>query len=167
MLLDADEKVLVFAYHHAVFDIYNEELKDYHPVEVTGRQTAAEKDANIKRFMEGHTNICMVSLRAAAGLNLQRASCVVFGELDWSPAIHSQAEDRAHRIGQVDSVLCYYLVAEEGTDEVIQEFLGLKVSQFNGIMGDKAQTEEDKALAQVVATEHMSRIIQKLKNKKK
>jgi SNF2 family DNA or RNA helicase len=85
--------------------------------------------------------------RAAAGLNLQRASCVVFGELDWSPAIHSQAEDRAHRIGQQDSVLRYYLVAEEGTDEVIQEFLGLKSSQFNGVMGDKTQTEEDWAVS--------------------
>lgn len=163
LLLDADEKVLVFAYHHAVFDIYRDYLKGYSPVEITGRQTAKQKDENIRKFMNGETNLCMVSLRAAAGLNLQRATCVVFGELDWSPAIHSQAEDRAHRIGQTDSVLCYYLVAEEGTDEVIQEFLGLKVSQFNGIMGDKSETEEDKALAQVVATQHMSKIIEKLK----
>ncbi len=163
MLLDADEKVLVFAYHHAVFDIYHEELKTYNPVEITGRQTAKEKDENVRRFMEGKTNLCMVSLRAAAGLNLQRATCVVFGELDWSPAIHSQAEDRAHRMGQTDSILCYYLVAEEGTDEVIQEFLGLKISQFSGIMGDKTETEEERAIAQAVATEHMSKIIEKLK----
>jgi len=165
MLLDADEKVLVFAYHHAVFDIYREDLKAYKPVEITGRQTAKEKDDNVRSFMEGKTNLCMVSLRAAAGLNLQRATCVVFGELDWSPAIHSQAEDRAHRMGQTDSVLCYYLVAEEGTDEVIQEFLGLKISQFSGIMGDKTETEEDKAIAQVVATEHMGKIVEKLKSK--
>jgi SNF2 family DNA or RNA helicase len=163
MLLDAGEKVLVFAYHHAVFDIYQEDLKDYNPVEITGRETAKEKDMAVQSFMGGETNICIVSLRAAAGLNLQRATCVVFGELDWSPAVHSQAEDRAHRIGQKDSVLCYYLVAEEGTDEVIQEFLGLKISQFNGIMGDRAETEEDKAIAQVVATQHMSKIIEKLK----
>jgi SNF2 family DNA or RNA helicase len=166
MLLDAGESILVFAYHHAVFDIYREELKKYDPVEITGRQTAKEKDESVSAFMNGKTNICMVSLRAAAGLNLQRATCVVFGELDWSPAIHSQAEDRAHRMGQTDSVLCYYLVAEEGTDEVIQEFLGLKVSQFNGIMGDKTETEEDKAIAQAVATEHMSKVVQKLKTTK-
>ncbi|MFZ5973974.1 MAG: DEAD/DEAH box helicase, partial [Bacillota bacterium] len=163
LLLDAGETVLVFAYHHAVFDLYREQLKEYYPVEITGRQNAKEKDESVKAFMDGTTNICMVSLRAAAGLNLQRATCVVFGELDWSPAIHSQAEDRAHRIGQQDSVLCYYLVAEEGTDEVIQEFLGLKVSQFNGIMGDTAETEDEKLIAQVVATEHMNKIIQKLK----
>lgn len=167
MLLDAGETVLVFAYHHAVFDIYREDLKEFKPVEITGRQTAQQKDDAVTAFMDGKTNICMVSLRAAAGLNLQRATCVVFGELDWSPAIHSQAEDRAHRIGQEDSVLCYYLVAEEGTDEVIQEFLGLKISQFIGIMGDKAETEDDRAIAQVVATEHMSKIVTKLKEQGK
>ena len=165
MLLDAGEKVLVFAYHHAVFDIYQEDLKDYNPVEITGRETAKEKDMAVQAFMGGKTNICIVSLRAAAGLNLQRATCVVFGELDWSPAVHSQAEDRAHRIGQKDSVLCYYLVAEEGTDEVIQEFLGLKISQFNGIMGDRGETEEDKAIAQTAATQHMAKIIEKLKSR--
>lgn len=167
MLLEAGEKILVFAYHHAVFNIYRKELKEFNPAEITGRQSTKEKDDAVNSFMNGETDICMVSLRAAAGLNLQRATCVVFGELDWSPAIHSQAEDRAHRIGQADSVLCYYLVAEEGTDEVIQEFLGLKISQFNGIMGDQAETEEDKAIAQAVAKEHMSKIVDKLKNKKK
>lgn len=165
MLLDADEKVLLFAYHHAVFDTYLEELANYKPVEITGRETSTEKDKSVQAFMEGETNLCLVSLRAAAGLNLQRATCVVFGELDWSPAIHSQAEDRAHRIGQADSVLCYYLVAEEGADEVIQEFLGLKVSQFTGIMGDQAETEADRAIAQAVATEHMTKVIEKLKQK--
>lgn len=166
MLLDAGESVLLFAYHHAVFDIYRDELKAYNPVEITGRQNSKEKDESVSQFMSGKTNLCMISLRAAAGLNLQRATCVVFGELDWSPAVHGQAEDRAHRMGQLDSILCYYLVAEEGTDEVIQEFLGLKVSQFVGIMGDKAETEEEKAIAQAVATEHMAKVVEKLKNLK-
>lgn len=163
LLLDAGEVVLLFAYHHAVFDIYRDSFKEYRPREITGLQTSKEKDDAVNAFMGGETNLCMISLRAAAGLNLQRATCVVFGELDWSPAVHSQAEDRAHRIGQQDSILCYYLVAEEGSDETIQEFLGLKISQFNGIMGDKGESEEDKAIAQNVATAHMNKIIEKLK----
>ena len=64
----------------------------------------------------------------------------MFGELDWSPAVHSQAEDRAHRIGQKDSLLCYYLVSPKGSDADIQEALGLKVSQFLGLMGENAQS---------------------------
>ena len=113
--------------------------------------------------MAGKTPVCIISLRAAAGLNLQAANCVVFGELDWSPAIHSQAEDRAHRMGQNDSALCYYLVCEGGMDEAIQEALGLKVSQFIGLMGDKAETQEDRLIAQTAAGEHMNKVIEKLK----
>lgn len=163
MLLDAGEKVLLFAYHHAVHDIYEKELKEYKPVRITGHESGAQKEKSVEAFMNDETNLCIISLRAGAGLNLQKANCVVFGELDWSPAVHSQCEDRAHRIGQEDSILCYYLVAEEGTDETIQEFLGLKVSQFAGIMGDKTETEEDKMLAQVKATEHMNMIVENLR----
>lgn len=165
MLLEAGESLLLFAYHHAVFDIYMEELQSFGPVRITGKESIVQKQDAVNKFMNGETNVCMISLRAAAGLNLQRATVVVFGELDWSPAIHSQAEDRAHRIGQTDSVLSYYLVAEEGTDETIQEFLGLKISQFNGLMGDGGESEEDKVIAQTVASEHMKKIVNKLKNK--
>ena len=91
--------------------------------------------------MQERTQLCCISLRAAAGLNLQKATCVVFGELDWSPAVHSQAEDRAHRIGQKDSLLCYYLVSPGGSDSDVQEALGLKVSQFMGLMGEKAEDQ--------------------------
>ena len=94
--------------------------------------------------MQGKTDLLCLSLRSASGLNLQRATCVVFGELDWSPAVHSQAEDRAHRIGQEDSLLCYYLVSPKGSDREMQDALGLKVSQFVSLMGDRQQTQEEK-----------------------
>lgn len=164
-LLEAEEKVLLFAHHHKVMDVYKKELKPFHPVFITGRENEKQKDQAVTAFMEGKTDICCLSLRAAAGLNLQRATCVVFGELDWSPAVHSQAEDRAHRIGQEDSVLCYYLVSSRGSDQDIQEALGLKVSQFIGIMGDTVESEEDRLLAQSAASEHIEKVIERLKAK--
>ena len=161
-LLEAGEKVLLFAHHHEVMDIYRQELKAFHPGFITGRETVSQKEQAVSRFMEGKTDLCCISLRAAAGLNLQRATCVVFGELDWSPAVHSQAEDRAHRIGQQDSLLCYYLVAPAGSDASMQEALGLKVSQFVGLMGDRPQTQEEAEAAASYARRHVEAIAEKL-----
>lgn len=154
-LLENGEQVLLFAHHHAVMDLYRQELKRFSPAFITGRETAAQKEAAVSRFMAGRTDLCCISLRAASGLNLQRATCVVFGELDWSPAVHSQAEDRAHRIGQQDSLLCYYLVSSGGSDSLIQDALGLKVSQFMGLMGEQPPDEGEAAYSASVARRHV------------
>lgn len=159
-LLDSGEKVLLFAHHHAVMDIYKKELASYKPVFITGRESTAQKEEAVRRFMDGECDLCVISLRAASGLNLQRASCVVFGELDWSPAVHSQAEDRAHRMGQQDSILCYYLVAPQGSDRDMQDALGLKVSQFVLLMGDEAARWEDVQRSQSAAKKHIARMLE-------
>lgn len=161
-LLDADEKVLLFAHHHEVMDIYKKELHAFSPAFITGRETPAMKERSVERFMTGKTNLCCISLRAAAGLNLQRASCVVFGELDWSPAVHSQAEDRAHRMGQTDSILCYYLVSSEGSDQDMQDALGLKVSQFVGLMGDAPQEQADVISGAQEARRYVEQLVRRL-----
>ena len=162
-LLDGGEKVLLFAHHHRVMDMYKKEFKGRRPVFITGRESEAQKDAALNAFMQGKTDLCVISLRSASGLNLQRATCVVFGELDWSPAVHSQAEDRAHRIGQEDSLLCYYLVSPRGSDQEMQQALGLKVSQFTGIMGDKPVPQEEVFAQQTEAKEHIRAIVERLK----
>ena len=163
-LVNAGEKVLLFAHHHTVMDIYKKELKQERPVFITGRESAAQKEDAVDRFMLGKTDLCVISLRAASGLNLQRATCVVFGELDWSPAVHSQAEDRAHRIGQKDSLLCYYLVSPGGSDQDMQEALGLKVSQFQLLMGDAAETQAQAQAQANFARKHVEKLILKMKD---
>ena len=163
-LLNAGEKVLLFAHHHAVMDLYQKELKSEHPVFITGRETGAKKEDAVDRFMTGKTDLCCVSLRAASGLNLQRATCVVFGELDWSPAVHSQAEDRAHRIGQRDSLLCYYLVSPRGSDQEMQEALGLKVSQFQLLMGDAPESQAHAQAGANYARQHVENLVRQLKD---
>ncbi len=161
-LVEGGERVLLMAHHHAVMDIYAAELKSLRPQFITGRETDAQKERAADMFMQGKTDLLCISLRSASGLNLQRASCVVFGELDWSPAVHSQAEDRAHRIGQKDSLLCYYLVSPRGSDRDMQDALGLKVSQFVSLMGDEAPEPEEQLMQQSYARERIRRLVERL-----
>jgi len=163
-LVDSGEKVLLMAHHHVVMDIYKNELKAQHPLFITGRESETQKAQAVSSFMDGKANLLCISLRSASGLNLQRASCVVFGELDWSPAVHSQAEDRAHRIGQEDSLLCYYLVSPKGSDRDMQDALGLKVSQFVSLMGDSVPSGEDQLMQQSYARERIKKLVAKLES---
>ncbi|MNC00486.1 hypothetical protein D3C75_478160 [compost metagenome] len=167
MLLEAGEAVVLYGYHHAVYEIWIEELKSFKPVRVTGSETNVQKEYAKDQFIKGATNLIIISLRAAAGIDgLQsRANINVFGELDWSPGIHSQCEDRTHRMGQKDSVLSYYLVCGEGSDEQMMEALGFKTAQFAGIMGEKTESEEDKALAQTEIGKHLDKVIDKIKKR--
>ncbi|MBQ6257106.1 MAG: DEAD/DEAH box helicase, partial [Clostridia bacterium] len=164
-LVNAGEKVLLFAHHHAVMDFFKTELKNERPVFITGREAANRKEEAADRFMTGKTDLCVVSMRAASGLNLQRATCVVFGELDWSPAVHAQAEDRAHRMGQKDSLLCYYLVAPRGSDQDMREALGLKVSQFQLLMGDQAESQDHAQAGANFARRHVEKLVAGLEKK--
>lgn len=101
-----------------------------------GKITTSQKQQNVKAFMDGETNLLCINLRTTAGLNLHRARCVIFGELDWSPAVHVQAEDRVHRIGQKNNVLAYYLIAKTPSDIEIMDCIGIKRSQFHSLMGE-------------------------------
>lgn len=167
-LLEAGESCLLFAHHHKVVDLLLEILGDWKPGCVTGRQSKDEKDDSVRRFQEGETQLCILSLRTCSGLDLYAAKCVVFAELDWSPAVHAQAEDRAHRMGtQHDSILAYYLVWNglESSDPDMMESLGFKTSQFKGLMGDPDETEEDRMLARNSAKEHIAKIIARIKRR--
>jgi SNF2 family DNA or RNA helicase len=82
------------------------------------------------------------------GLTLTRASNVAFLDLEWSPAMHDQAEDRTHRIGQRDAVTAWYLLAAETIDEDMASVLARK----RGIVGaiTDGRRDESEAVIQSV-----------------
>ena len=57
----------------------------------------------------------------------QAASLVVFTEYSWTPGEIVQAEDRAHRIGQAQSVNVHYLHVKRSIDDVMWQSLGSKL----------------------------------------
>ena len=73
----------------------------------------------------------------------ERARYVVFAELDWSPAIHRQAEDRLHRLGQKNTVFAYYLVGDGTLDNHVADILVDKGFEIDSIMDGNVDRNDD------------------------
>ena len=65
-------------------------------------------------------------------------------------------------MGQKDSILCYYLVAPQGSDRDMQDALGLKVSQFVEMMGDNIGREDDSFLMESEARDRVKKLVARL-----
>jgi len=111
--LECEDKVVVFAHHRSVVDGIYEHFKGI-GVKLYGGMTDAKKDKAWTSFQEDpEVRLFIGNIQAAGvGIDLFAASLVVFAELDWLPSNVSQAEDRLHRIGQVNAVNVQHLVVE-------------------------------------------------------
>ncbi len=140
--LESEQPIVVYFHHDVVVKNLQRHLADYKPCIIVGGQRDEERDQEIQKFQEGKSMLMLASIRAGSlGINLTASCIVVFAELDWVPAIHRQAEDRTHRIGQEKQVLAYYLVADGTLDEKIVEVLVDKTEQINALLGDEPEGE--------------------------
>lgn len=146
MLVQSGEKVLLFGWHREVYRIWLEKLKDLQPVLYTGSESPAQKDAAKRAFIDGDSQVMIMSLRSGAGVDGLQKSCrvVVFGELDWSPAIHEQNIGRLDRDEMIDpeGVTAYFLVSDEGSDPIVSDVCGVKREQIEGVMSPGEQLLE-------------------------
>lgn len=136
VLLENGEKVLLVGWHREVYDRWLEQLAEYKPVLYTGSESPAAKQKSRDAFISGESPLMIMSLRSGVGLDGLQESCniVVFGELDWSPAVHHQVIGRLRRDGQDTQVTAIYLTTSNGTDPLMIDLLGLKASQASGIV---------------------------------
>lgn len=136
LLVESGEKVLLYGWHRAVYDIWMSALAELNPVMYTGSESLPQKRRAVDAFQsDPDTKVMIMSLRAGAGLDgLQKAARVaVYGELDWSPGVHEQCGGRLYRDGQPDPVTVYYLLADTGSDPIVSDVLGLKRGQIEGV----------------------------------
>jgi len=124
--LASGEPLVVFARHvevqQAVIRRFPEALH------LLGEDSLIRREQAIADFQAPHgPSLIVCATRVAAqGITLTRASNVCFLELEWTPAIHDQAEDRCHRIGQRDAVTAWYLLAAETIDETMARLIQRK-----------------------------------------
>jgi SWI/SNF-related matrix-associated actin-dependent regulator of chromatin subfamily A-like protein 1 len=126
--LASGEPLVVFAHHVEVQDAVLERFP--HALHLLGRDKVQAREAAVQAFQDpdGPALIVCATRVAAQGITLTRASNVAFLELEWTPAMHDQAEDRCHRIGQHDAVTAWYLLAADTIDETMARLIERKRS---------------------------------------
>lgn len=137
------KKIILFCSLHEVVD----QLKRYFPtaVSVTGRDLQDEKQRAVDAFQNNpKADIIICSIKAAGvGLTLTASSNVAFVEFPWTYADCCQCEDRAHRIGQKDSVTCYYFLGRRTIDEKVYRIIQEKKNIANAVTGSTEDIEEN------------------------
>jgi len=135
LLIESGQKVVLFGWHREVYNIWLEQLAEFNPVMYTGSESPKQKKASMDAFTNGDSKVIIVSLRAGAGIDgLQYASSTaVFGELDWAYGVMWQCIGRLFRDGQINPVMAYFLLADDGSDPVMSEIVGIKRDQLEGV----------------------------------
>ncbi|CAN0921813.1 Probable helicase CHR10 [Linum grandiflorum] len=155
MLHASGHRVLLFAQMTRTLDILQDylELRKYTYERLDGSVRAEERFAAIRSFSQqsglqssatdGSTAfVFMISTRAGGvGLNLVAADTVIFYEQDWNPQVDKQALQRAHRIGQMNHVLCINLVTRRSVEEVIMRRAKRKLQLSHNVVGDDLKYE--------------------------
>ncbi len=125
--LEQGEKVLVFT----GFDEPAQKISSYFETKavlLTGATPTEKRQDLVDRFQgDASVQVFVANIVAGGiGLNLTAARQVIFNDLDWVPANHWQAEDRAYRIGQTGTVNVTYQIALGTIDEFVQRVLEAK-----------------------------------------
>ena len=140
--LDQGKKVIVFTNFTMSLDMLHEKYKK-NSVILNGSMSKEKKQESVDRFQnEDKIKIFISNIVAGGvGITLTAGEVVIMNDLSFVPAHHSQAEDRAYRYGQQNSVLVYYPVFENTVEKIIYNILQKKKGIIDQVMGDGEYSE--------------------------
>lgn len=134
-----NRKVLIFSQFVQLLQKMKERIieRDWEYCYLDGSTPTNQRQIEIERFQEGTPKIFLISLKAGgSGINLTQATEVIHLDPWWNPAIEDQASDRAHRIGQTQTVTVIRLLAEDTIETQILRLQQEKRTIANNILGD-------------------------------
>jgi len=102
---------------------------------IKGGDGGEKRQAEVDKFQRGASDVFIAPIRAGGqGLNLQRASDMLFLERTWTPSLLTQAEGRIHRLGQKRKCSVIYLDAKHTIDDHVRAVLDNKRRVIGTIM---------------------------------
>lgn len=151
-VLASGEKLIIFV---DTIKVGQEIKSKYNALSIVGDDTLEKRNEAVQLFQNRNSgrNLIVCSIKAAGvGLTLTASSKVAFIELPWTASACEQCEDRAHRIGQIDSVNCYYFLGKETIDEDIYEIINEKRKIANAVTGatDNVEVSTSNEISQLL-----------------
>jgi superfamily II DNA or RNA helicase len=136
-LLEEGKRVLLFSQFTSMLDLIIPELEKREIDFVEIRGSTADRATPVRRFQNQEVPLFLLSLKAGGtGLNLTEADTVIHYDPWWNPAVEAQATDRAHRIGQTQTVFVFKLIAAGTIEERLLHLQVRKKDIADGIYGD-------------------------------
>ncbi len=140
-VIDQDKKVIIFTN-------FTDSLRQIHEhfgkesVYLDGSCSKYQRQKAVDDFQENDKiKVFVGNLKAAgAGITLTAAEVCIMNDLSFVPSDHQQAEDRAYRYGQKNSVLIYYPLFENTIEGIIYDMLINKKNIIDTVMGDNINT---------------------------
>jgi SWI/SNF-related matrix-associated actin-dependent regulator 1 of chromatin subfamily A len=125
LLEETKENLLIFGVHKETIAKLSYALADYKPLIITGDVPKEKRQGLIQEFQENKERRVFIGNIQACGVGftLTKATRVIFVEFSWVDGDNTQASDRAHRIGQHQSVLVQYVVLKDSFDRTRMEVL--------------------------------------------
>jgi len=141
-VLEQDKKVIVFTNFTNTLDILHEKYKK-NSVTLDGRMSKEKRQESVDKFQNNDKVKIFISniIAGGVGITLTAAETVIMNDLSFVPAHHSQAEDRAYRYGQKNSVLVYYPIFDNTIERIVYNMLQKKKNIIDQVMGDGEYSE--------------------------
>ena len=128
-MITNEHKILLFTSYRTALNIVNQEFNNngISTYIIDGSTSSKKRMELVNKFNEDDTNVFLIMLKAGGtGLNLTSADVVIHLDLWWNPQVENQATDRAHRIGQKNTVEVIKLICKGTIEERILELQNKK-----------------------------------------
>ena len=137
-------KMLIFTTYKKALDLIipklnNIGISSYY---IDGSVSSKKRMELVDKFNNDDTDVFIITLKAGGtGLNLTSATVVIHLDLWWNPQVENQATDRAHRIGQKNTVEVIRLITKGTIEERILELQNKKRKLAELLIDNENHTE--------------------------
>jgi SNF2 family DNA or RNA helicase len=141
--IESGQKLVVFGTHRFVIDELMNHFKNI-AVKVDGSVTSLDRQKAVDEFQTNPNILLFIANGQAGGigLTLTTASNVAIIECPWTPGELEQWINRVHRIGQLEKVTAYFLLAMNTIEEKIAELLDKKRKILDSVLDGKVTKSE-------------------------